>query len=180
MSLPVKPIKYFMKFAYLIIAVCFIVLTGCGEEKKKEKTIYYIDVVTSDDSLVMVMDRYVSGKVSYLDDNNTMQLVPESYLTPGRKRVHYYKALNSMKDDKPQEKAIKYEISFNNIFVNDSIAYRLKKYSYSGNAWSLKSDMGVIKVFDYLSEFDKNLHIIYSNVSAAVLRNIAADSYGNR
>lgn len=169
-----------MKTFNLLIAIYCIILTGCGPEKKTDKAIYYIDVVTSDDSLVMLMNRYVSGKVSYLDDKNNMQLVPESYLTPGRNAVHYFKALTQNPDDKPQENTIKYEVTFNNNFVNDRIAYRLKKFSFSGNGWNQKSDMGEIKVFDYLSEFDKNLHIIYSNVAAAVLRNIAADTYENR
>jgi len=170
-----------MKFYVIIISAWFIMLTGCGEEKKpEERVVYYIDVVASNDSLVMVMNKYVSGKVSYLDDKNIMQLVPESYLTPGRKQVHYYKPLHMSKEDKPQENAIRYEISFNNNFVNDSIAYGLKKYTYSANGWSMKSDMGFIKVFDYLSEFDKKLPVIYSNVAVAALRNIAADTYGNR
>ncbi len=169
-----------MKNVYLLIAIYCIVLTGCGPEKKTEKAIYYIDVVSSDDSLVMLMNRYVSGKVSYIDDKNIMQLVPESYLTPGRNAVHYYMPFSKNPGNKTPENAIKYEVSFNNDFVNERIAYRLKKFSFSGNGWSQKSDMGEIKVFDYLSEFDKKLHIIYSNVAASVLRNIAADTYEKR
>ena len=40
--------------------------------------------------------------------------------------------------------------------------------------------MGVIKVYDYLSDFDKNIPAVKNNVASMVVRTIAADTYGNR
>lgn len=168
-----------MKIKYILIIYCVFIIFGC-KEKKESKKYFYIECISNNDSLIQYFEMNTAGKVSYIDKNNMMQFIPVKYLTEGITDVHYYKTITKNSTDKPALNAVKYQLIFNNIFINDSIKYSIKKFTYTKEGWKIRSDMGVIKVFDYLSEFDKNFPVIKDNVASIVVRTIAADTYANR
>jgi hypothetical protein len=168
-----------MKIKYILFICCVFIFLSC-KDKKDEKKYFYIECISNNDSLIKYFEINTAGKVSYIDQNNVMQFIPVKYLTEDISDVHYYKAISKINSGTPELNALKYQVIFNNSLINDSISYALKKYTFTKDGWKIKSDMGVIKVYDYLSDFDKNIPAVKNNVASMVVRTIAADTYGNR
>ena len=168
-----------MKIKYILFICCVFIFCSC-KDKKDEKKYFYIECISNNDSLIKYFEINTAGKVSYIDQNNVMQFIPVKYLTEDISDVHYYQAISKNNSGKPELNALKYQVIFNNSFINDSIRYALKKYTFTSNGWKIISDMGVIKVFEYLSDYDKNFPVIKDKVASIVVRIIAADTYGNR
>lgn len=150
---------------------------GCKEKSRKENNIFYIEYITESDSLLVALNHSTAGKAAYYDQNKEIQVVSLQYLTGEEKKVHFLKTIDELKAGKAAENNIKYEIKFNSRFINDSIAYAVRKFIYNNEKWNLKSDMGTIKVYDYISDFDRFLPIINSNVANRLIKTIAIDTY---
>lgn len=140
--------------------------------------IFYINYICKNDTLLDVLNKSTSGKAVYYDNEKKLQIVSLNYITESHPKTHYLR-INEELPVKPLFNTIKYEISFNDSMVNDSIAYSMKKFIFLKNGWQKKSDMGLIKVFNYTSERDKKLRVINKNVMNVVIRHIAADTYDN-
>lgn len=162
-----------------ILLFLALLINGCFETSTHPKKVYYISYITGNDSLLATMKKSTAGKASYFDQNRELQFLSVNYLTEAHPRTHYFRTTDELMNQKPGINTIKYEVVFNDKYVNDSIAYSLKKYIYTDKGWKLRSDMGVIKVFDYLSDYDKKLRIIYNNIAKSVVRTIANDTYGD-
>ena len=162
---------------FLIFGIPFFLITGCKDTKKENNTnTFYINYIGKNDTLLNLLKNATSGKVTYFDNEKKLQIVSLNYITEDHPNTHYLK-VNEELPAKPEPNSIKYEIIFNESMINDSIAYSLKKYIYSEKGWQSKSDMGIIKVFDYPSIKDKNLRVIKKNVVSSVLKTIAGDTY---
>ena len=172
-----------MKKNYRIIAlvsVGILLIYGCAGKKQNDTgNIFYIDYITDNDSLLTALKNSTSGKASYFDNNRELQIVPLNYLTEKHPKTHYFKLVEELKESNPALKAIKYQLTFNSSRINDSIAYSLRKFIYTKEGWRARSDMGVIKIFNYLAEIDKKLKIINRNIASTVIKTIAADTYSN-
>ena len=164
---------------FLIPVISFILITGCTDnQKEKNSNTFYINYICKNDTLLDLLKKATSGKVTYFDNEKKLQIVSLNYITEEHPNTHYLK-INEELPVKPELNSIKYEIVFNESMINDSIAYSLKKYIYSEKGWQSKSDMGIIKVFDYPSVKDKKLRVIKNNVVSVVLKTVAGDTYAN-
>ena len=152
-------------------------MLGCNKASKHNSSnTFYVNYVTINDTFQNILKKTTSGKVSYYDNDKILQIVPITYVTEEHPNTHYFMVMDEL-PAKPEDNTIKYEITFNNSMINDSIFYSVKKYRYVNNGWKTKSEMGTIKVFDYLSERDKNLRILKDRVASSVFRTIVADTY---
>ena len=141
----------------VLVSISFglLILYSCGNKNHNNNNIFYIDYITNNDSLLTTLKKSTSGKVSYFDNNGALVIVPVNYLTEDHPNTHYFKLLEELKNEKPELNAIKYQITFNSSRINDSIAYSLRKFMYTKKGWEIKSEMGVIKIFSFLSVPDK-------------------------
>ena len=164
---------------FILFVISFIFITSCSDQQKENNdNTFYIKYICTNDTLLDLLKKATSGKAVYFDNEKNLQIVPLNYITEDHPNTHYLK-VNEELPAKPVFNSIKYEIIFNESMINDSIAYSLKKYIYSEKGWQNKSDMGIIKVFDYPSVMDKNLRVIKRNVVSSVLKTIAGDTYDN-
>ncbi|MEP7163094.1 MAG: hypothetical protein ABI741_00290 [Ferruginibacter sp.] len=162
---------------FLIFVLFFSIILSCTNTEKYNITnTFYINYICKNDSLLNILKSATSGKAAYFDNEKKLQVVSLNYVTEEHPKTHYLKVSEEL-PVKPELNTIKYEISFNESMLNDSIAYSLKKFIYSKEGWQNKSEMGIIKVFDNLSERDRNLPVIKNNVARLVLITIAADTY---
>ena len=161
-----------------LISFMTTLLHSCGNTIKYNSTnLFYVDYISDNDSLLIALKKSTSGKAAYFDYTKQLQIVPVPYLTEEHPNTHYFKIIEELQNIKPEFNTIKYQLTFNNSRINDSIAYSLKKFIYTKEGWKPKSDMGQIKIFDYLADYDKKLKIINANIAARVIKTITIDSF---
>jgi hypothetical protein len=159
----------------IMVFSCFLFFS-CKDKKNNSSNTFYISYICKNDTLLQILNNATTGKASYYDKEKKLQIVSLNYITEDHPNTHYF-IINNELPVKPELNTIKYEIIFNDSMINDSIAYALKKYIYSKNGWQNKSEMGVIKVFDFPATIDKNLRVIKNNVARSVLKTIVIDTY---
>jgi len=166
-----------MKRILIVLTVYFILFSACsGKKGINSGKVYYVNYICKNDTLLSLLKAGTSGKAAYYDLDKNLQIVSINYLTEPHPNTHFFKITDEI-IGKPELKSIKYEIIFNESMINDSIAYSLKKYYYSEEGWKAKSDMGIIKVFNFPSERDKVLRVYKKNVAINVIRTIVKDTY---
>lgn len=164
----------------ILVSLAMLLLYSCENRSRKNNgNIFYIDYITDNDTLLSALKKSTSGKASYFDNSSELLIVPVNYLTEEHPNTHYFKLPEELNNDKPALNDIKYQLTFNGSRINDSIAYDVKKFIYTKDGWTIKSEMGVIKIFNYLADYDKKLKIISSNIATTVIKTIAADTYSN-
>ncbi len=165
-----------MKIYWITGYILLCVLFSCNDKKEYKYKTFYVEFATKSDSLLTALRKATSGKVSYYDNNKVLQVLSTNYITEEHPNMHYFQ-MDDERHSKPIGKSIKYQLTFNDSLSNDKLAYHLKKYVYVDNAWKERSDMGTMKVYDYLTSDVARLNLFYTNIAGVVIKNIATDSY---
>jgi len=164
------------KLFFVFVFFC-IVFSACKESKQNKQNTYYVDYVCKNDTMLDLLKKGTSGKVSYYDKENKLQIIPINYMTEDHPDTHYFQVADEL-PAKPELNTMKYEIIFNESMINDSMAYSFKKYIYTEKGWEARSNMGILKVFNYPSHRDKVLKVVKKRVVANVLKMIVLHTYG--
>ena len=158
------------------ISALSLVFYGCSDKQKMTSdNTYYVEVVSSSDSLKTKVVGGITGKISYYK-NNQLQIVSLNYVTEDHPDMHYFKNIAEL--DQPVKKDTKkILITFAGNFTYDSTLYSIERFAYNAGKWNKISDLGFIKAITTNLRAVNTAPFEFNDLSNQVVKNIAASTY---